>query len=130
MIVLDSSVLISHLSGVLHPEVRLLRSIGKVEDILIGDMVLLEVLKGARSDRAAEFIESRLAMFDQVSMVDADVARGAASHYRVLRARGITIRNSIDLIIGTYCLIHDHQLLHRDRDFDLFERHLGLKVLR
>ena len=47
-----------------------------------------------------------------------------------LRALGITIRSSIDLVIGTFCLTHSHHLLHDDRDFDHFEEHLGLHVLR
>lgn len=130
MIVLDSSVLISHLSNVLHPEVALLRQLEDVETILIGDVVLLEVLRGARSDDEARFVESRLAMFEQASMLDPSLARQAASYYRRLRSLGITIRSSIDLIVGTYCLVHDHALLHRDRDFDHFEHYLGLKVLR
>ena len=31
-----------------------------------------------------------------------------------------------DLIIGTYCIEHGHQLLHRDRDFDHMQQ-LGLQ---
>lgn len=130
MIVVDSSVWISHFSNVLHPEVQLLRGLVEVEDILVGDVVLIEVLKGAASDGAARLIDDRLAKFSQASMVGTDTARTAAANYRRLRALGITIRSSIDLIIGTYCIEHGHQLLHRDRDFDHFERHLGLRVVR
>lgn len=128
MIVVDSSVLISHFSNVLHPEVERLRSIEEVEDILIGDVVLVEVLKGARSERVATLIESRLGTFEPVPMVDVDIARQAARNYRRLRAIGITIRSSIDLIVGTYCIEHGHQLLHRDRDFEPMALHLGLQT--
>jgi len=130
VIVVDSSVWISHFSNVLHPEVELLRQYEEVETILVGDVVLVEVLKGAHSEGAARFVESKLASFDQVSMLDADIARRAAANYRRLWAIGITIRSSIDVIIGTYCLTHDYALLHRDRDFDHFEQHLGLRVVR
>ena len=129
MIVVDSSVWISHFSNVLHPEVEILRRFHDVETILVGDVILLELLKGAQSDRAVRMIEAELSDFDQVSMVDGDIARQAADHYRFLRARGITIRSSIDLLVGTYCIAHGHELLHRDRDFDHFERHLNLKVM-
>jgi predicted nucleic acid-binding protein len=40
--------------------------------------------------------------------------------------RGITIRNTVDLIVGTYCIEHHHRLLHRDRDFAKMEA-LGLE---
>lgn len=49
----------------------------------------------------------------------------AAAHYRTLRAGGITVRKTIDVIIATYCIEHGHQLLHDDRDFEHF-RPLGL----
>lgn len=130
MIVVDSSVWISHFSNVVHPEVELLRQLDEVETILVGDVILIELLKGARSERAVRLIEEQLADFNQVQMLDVDLARRAAANYRSLRSSGVTIRNSIDLIVGTYCLANGHALLHRDRDFDNFERHLGLEVLR
>jgi predicted nucleic acid-binding protein len=127
VIVVDSSVWISHFSNVLHPEVEILRRLHDVETILVGDVILLELLKGAQSDRAVRMIEAELSDFDQVSMVDGDIARRAADHYRFLRARGITIRSSIDLLVGTYCIAHGHELLHRDRDFGHMQQ-FGLQV--
>jgi predicted nucleic acid-binding protein len=53
----------------------------------------------------------------------------AAHHYRHLRRHGITIRKSADMIIATYCIIHDHRLLHMDRDFEPMVRHLGLNTI-
>ena len=57
------------------------------------------------------------------------MALAAAGNYRTLRARGITIRKPVDTLIATFCLLDEHELLHRDRDFDGFEKHLGLKVV-
>jgi predicted nucleic acid-binding protein len=51
----------------------------------------------------------------------------------MLRSIGVTVRTTVDTIItiiATFCIVHDHRLLHRDRDFDPFERHLGLPVIR
>jgi predicted nucleic acid-binding protein len=53
----------------------------------------------------------------------------AARNYRQLRAAGRTTRNTIDLLIATHCIRHQHSLLHRDRDFDAFEDILGLTVI-
>ncbi|MBI4921718.1 MAG: PIN domain nuclease [Devosia nanyangense] len=127
MIVVDSSVWISHFANVLHFEVTSLRAIHKTETILIGDLIVLEVLRGARSERDASYIESELSLFDSAVMLNPDIASKAARNYRSLRAKGITIRNTVDLIVGTYCIEHRHRLLHRDRDFAHMEQ-LGLET--
>ncbi len=57
------------------------------------------------------------------------LAVAAANNYRLLRSRGITIRKTIDCLIATFCIAEGHILLHDDRDFDLFEDHLGLQVI-
>ena len=57
------------------------------------------------------------------------MAIAAAQNYRSLRARGHTIRKTIDCLIATFCLREGHALLHRDHDFDPFEEHLGLRVV-
>jgi predicted nucleic acid-binding protein len=61
-------------------------------------------------------------------MLNPELAIAAAKNYRRLRGEGITIRKTIDLIIGTFCIAHGHMLLHDDRDFDPMETHLGLKT--
>jgi predicted nucleic acid-binding protein len=58
-----------------------------------------------------------------------ELALAASDNYRFLRKRGITIRKTIDCLIATFCIREGHALLHRDRDFDPFEEHLGLKVV-
>jgi predicted nucleic acid-binding protein len=62
-------------------------------------------------------------------MLDEELAVRAAQHYRALRDRGVTIRKTIDLIIGTFCLTRGHYLLHDDRDFDPMAAQLGLHVI-
>jgi predicted nucleic acid-binding protein len=59
-------------------------------------------------------------------MVGAVFAVQAASNYRALRTNGITIRKTIDLLIGTFCIENGYPLLHNDRDFEPMVRHLGL----
>jgi len=130
MIVVDSSVWIDHLNDVATPEVETLRGLVGLEPILMGDLILCEVLQGLRTDREAAQVERALRRFEVASMLDADLAVRAAQFYRLLRGKGITIRKTIDLIIATFCIERGHALLHADRDFDPFERHLGLGVLR
>jgi predicted nucleic acid-binding protein len=59
-------------------------------------------------------------------MVGSMIAVRAASNYRALRTIGITIRKTIDLLIGTFCIENRYPLLHNDRDFRPMAQHLGL----
>lgn len=58
------------------------------------------------------------------------VAVAAAQNHRDLRQQGYTVRQTIDSPIATFCLQAKHELLHRDHDFDCFEKRLGLKGVR
>jgi hypothetical protein len=50
----------------------------------------------------------------------------AARNFRALRRRGITIRETIDLLIGTWCIENRRVLLHNDSDFRPMATYLGL----
>lgn len=129
MIAVDSSAWIAHLRNVNSKPVHVLRSLFGETELLIGDIVLLEVLQGARDEAHAVRIAHELNQFDIVAMLGPEIAVQAAHNYRALRGRGITIRKTVDLIIGTFCIEHGHTLLHDDRDFDPMRTHLGLQVL-
>jgi predicted nucleic acid-binding protein len=128
VIVVDSSVWIGHLRGTDSEPVRRLRAIAHPGDIVVGDLVLLEILQGARDDAHAGRIESNLREFRIEPMLDQDIAVKAAAHYRRLRATGITVRRTIDMIIATFCLERGHALLHDERDFELMAPALGLRL--
>ena len=129
MILIDSSVWIDNIRNAATPQVLLLRRIS-IAQIIVGDLVMLEVLRGLRTHSEAARQEARFRNFGVTTLSSPQIAVAAADNYRELRGRGVTIRSSNDLLIATYCLIYDHHLLHDDRDFDHFEKHLGLKVLR
>jgi predicted nucleic acid-binding protein len=122
----DSSVWIAHLRGSLTPATAKLEAAASREPILVGDLILLEVLQGARDEVHAARIERGLRRFEVVPLVDADLAPRAARNYRRLRDMGITIRKTNDIIIGTFCIERGCSLLHDDRDFVAMEEHLGL----
>lgn len=126
MIVVDSSVWIAHLRDSGTPEVQKLRALDDPSEILIGDLILLEMLQGARSERHAALIEQNLRQFEIATMLSPALASKAARNYRVLRDSGVIVRKTVDLIIGTFCIEGGHQLLHADRDFDPMVERLGL----
>jgi predicted nucleic acid-binding protein len=128
VIVVDSSVWIAWLNGAAHPVARKLDEDIDPLDIIVGDIALLEILQGARSDRHAADIRQRVKRFRVEQMLNADLAVKSARNYRMLRGLGYTIRKVPDLIIGTFCIEHGHELLQADRDFTPMVQHLGLQL--
>jgi predicted nucleic acid-binding protein len=126
VIVVDSSVWIDFLRGRNAPHVRRLRALLGTDEIIIGDLMLCEVLQGLDSERAAREVEALLRRFEIVPMAGAAIAVAAAGNFRSLLRRGITIRKTIDLLIGTWCIENSRPLLHNDSDFRPMARHLGL----
>jgi len=126
VIVVDSSVWIDFLNGRNAPHVRRLRAFLGTDEIIVGDLMLCEVLQGLDSERAAQEVEALLRRFDIVPMAGDAIAIAAARNFRSLRRRGITVRKTIDLLIGTWCIENRRPLLHNDGDFRPMARHLGL----
>ncbi len=127
LIAVDSSAWIGHLRNAPDDAVRRLRGLFGREPLVVGDIVLLEVLQGARDDGHARQLEQFLRQFVVLPMLDDSVACQAAANYRLLRSRGMTVRKTVDLVIGTWRIRHGIALLHDDRDFDPMQA-LGLRV--
>ena len=93
----------------------------------IGDLMLGEVLQGLESEQAARDVEALLRRFEIVAMAGDVIAVAGARNFRFLRRRGITVRKTIDLLIGTWCIKNRASLLHNDSDFHPMTRYLGLR---
>ena len=126
MIAVDTSVWIDFLNGRNAAYVQQLRAILGVEEVIVGDVMLCEVLQGLESERMAQEVEALLRRFEIVPMAGDAIAVAAAHNFRSLRRRGITIRRTIDLLIGTWCIENRRPLLHNDSDFHPMAQHLGL----
>ena len=129
MIVVDTSVWISAIRDIDRPSTRRLREETAKGNILLGDLVLFEILRGARDGRHAGALENFLRRFPKVQMIDGRLAIEAATNYRRLRAVGITTRSLADIIIATFCIDRGHELLHDDRDIRPMAEHLGLRLV-
>ncbi len=126
-ILVDTSVWIDFLQGVDATHASLLERAISTREILIPDVALVEILVGVRSEKIAEQIQQELKDFTVINIASRALAVGAARNYRLLRSKGITIRSTIDLLIGTWCIEKDIPLLHNDRDYSFMEEHLGLR---
>ena len=126
MILVDSSVWIDYFRGTPTRQAAKLDSLLGAVPLAIGDLILPEVLQGCIGDREFNAVRRTLGSLHMVTLGGVDVAIEAARNFRRLRVLGITIRKTIDTIIATRCIVGGFELLHSDRDFDAFERHLGL----
>jgi predicted nucleic acid-binding protein len=129
MILVDSSVWIHYFNGHRSWQTNLLDNLLSDVPIIIGDLILTEILQGFRLDNDYESAKSYLSDFPFRQMGGYRVAVQSAQNYRILRKKGVTVRKTIDVIIGTYCLMEELPLLHDDRDFDPMVSHLSLNVL-
>jgi predicted nucleic acid-binding protein len=109
---------------------ELMMSAMRDHTILVPDVVLLEVLRGIDSAKQARAIELEFQHYGCVVVGGAQIAIQAAANYRKLRAKSLTVRGTIDLLIGTWCIANKTPLIHSDKDFIGFEKYLGLKVWR
>ena len=127
MILVDSSVWIDYFRGTDSTAADRLDLLLQTEPLAIGDLILAEVLQGFTKER--DFAEARklLTALEVVTLGGEAIAIEAARNHRRLRALGFTVRKTIDTLIATWCIENDGILLHNDRDFDAFQKHLGLR---
>jgi len=126
VIVVDTSVWVDFFNGDSTPETELLDLILGKEAIAIGDLILLEILQGFRSESGYKAAKKYLAELQQVDMLATDMAIKAANNYRNLRKKGVTIRKTADVIIASFCIENKLPLLFSDRDFLPFVKYLKL----
>ena len=129
MLVVDTTVWVDYFNGQVNPETDFLDRAMSQELILVGDLILAETLQGFREDKDYFQAKSALSKFEQTGMLNLQLAQQSAENYRALRKKGVTVRKTIDCLIATFCISEDHILLHRDNDYDGFEKNLGLNVI-
>lgn len=129
MILVDSSVWIDFFRNKPTPQAEWLdRNLG-IEGLLVGDLILAEVLQGFEDDRGFNEARRLLGRLARVDIGGIDLAIEAARNYRRLRGLGVTVRGTVDVLIATRCITDRLRLLHSDRDFAAFEKHLGLRAV-
>jgi hypothetical protein len=130
MILVDSSVWIDYFNGKKTSKTDWLDSALGNKPIIIGDLILAEVLQGFQDEKDFRTAKRLLLNFPFMDMVGQELAIKSAENYRILRKKGITVRKTIDVMIGTFCIHYNFSLLHDDRDFDLLEKYLKMKTVR
>jgi len=130
MILVDSSVWIDYFNGKKTSQTDWLDAALGIKPIIIGDLILTEVLQGFQSENDFRKAKKILFEFPFMEMVGQNMAIKSAANYRFLRKKGVTVRKTIDVMIGTFCIYYHFSLLHDDRDFYPIEKYLKLKTIR
>lgn len=126
----DSSVWIDFFNGKPSPEAIFFRRELRNRPFLVGDLILAEVLQGFKHNKEFETARAAMLKFQVVALAGERLAINSAQNYRLLRAKGVTIRATIDCLIASYCIVHHCALLHSDRDYTPFAEWLGLNIVR
>lgn len=93
------------------------------------DIVLMELLAGARDHAHAERLGRLLARCGYLALKGPGDFEAAAHLYRRCRARGVTVRQTTDCLIATVAISADVPVLHLDRDFDAIAEHTALRLV-
>jgi hypothetical protein len=128
LILVDSSVWIDYFRGKITAQTEKLDRLLGHEPLAIGDLILTEVLQGFDSERDFNDARRMLTSLMVVELGGQEIAIKAAKNFRALRRFGVTVRKTVDSVIATRCIEDGYDLLHNDRDFDPFAKHLGLGV--
>jgi predicted nucleic acid-binding protein len=131
LILIDTSAFTEFLNKTGSPFDREIESlISKDKETAIADIVLTEVLQGIKNDKDYAEVKKSLLSFPVYSLKGVDSFIAAADLYRKCRKKGLTIRNTTDLLIAQIALENDLILLHNDKDFDTLAGMCNLRIYR
>ncbi|MCD4676009.1 MAG: PIN domain nuclease [Desulfobacula sp.] len=127
MILVDTSVWIDYFNGITNQKTNKLDLILSTDIVITGDIILTEILQGFRDDKDYQIAKKHLEPIYYYQFLNKELSIKAAENFRFLRKKGITIRKTTDILIGTFCIEYDIPLLHNDKDFEPMEKYLHLK---
>ena len=129
MILVDSAAWIEYLrttGSVAHHRLRSL--IEDQEAIAITDVVAMEILAGAQTERDGHQLRRLLERAAPLPTRPFFDHESAAGIYRACRQEGEAPKQMTDCLIAAVAIHHGVPLLHNDRDFDLIARHTALQI--
>jgi predicted nucleic acid-binding protein len=128
MLIADTSAWIEFLNATGSAQgVRLRRALANREVVVI-DPILMEVMSGAQRHNVTltqRLLEAQhhQPLVHKLDWID------AATVYRELRSRGVTIRSQVDVLIAIVAIRLDIPVLHLDRDYGLIAQYTPLLVV-
>ena len=129
LIVADTSAWIEFLRGTDHKVAATIRRLIEQDaDIAITEIIVMELLAGARTGPPVRELRSRLLSFRVLPLEGLGDFEDAALIYRACRDAGETLGSMTDCLIAVAVMRAKASLLHNDADFDVIARHSALKI--
>lgn len=124
----DTSAWVEYLRGTGSATSQILKRHLGDDALLTTDVVVMEILAGARDDAHESELAALLSLSSSVPVEHADWV-DAARLQRRCRAGGETVRRLPDCLIAAVAIRAGVEVLHRDRDFETLARHTALRTL-
>jgi predicted nucleic acid-binding protein len=129
-IVVDTSVWIDFYKGISNKPVDVLKNIMLTDVIIIPPIIVQEILQGIREKKLLAVVEDAILGFQFLNYDMYEAAFEAAALYRLLRAKGVTVRTSNDCLIAWLCIANNFPIHHNDKDFDNIAKYTSLKIYK
>jgi predicted nucleic acid-binding protein len=129
LILVDTSAWIEYLratGSVLHHRLR--RLIEREEELATTEVVVMEVLAGARNDVHLRQLRRLLLRCEFLPVQGLADYEEAAAIYRQCRRSGETVTRLSDCLIAAVAIRASVPILHQDKDFEAIARHTPLEV--
>lgn len=128
MILADSSAWIEYLRGTLSPTHLRLRELIGTGTLATTDVVVMEILAGARDDLHRQRLRTLLGQCGYIRTTAPDDFEQAAALSTRCRRSGFTIRALTDCLLAAVALREGASVLHADRDFEAIARCTPLAI--
>lgn len=129
-ILVDTSAWVEFLRGTgSSVHLRMRRLIEKEVPLATTDVVVMEILAGARTPNRLEELRRFLLRFDHYPSEGLSDFERAAEIFRKCRQEGEAIRSLFDCLVSAVALRAEIPILARDRDYEVIARHTGLQLL-
>lgn len=128
--IVDTSVWIDFFNAVDNEQTNFTAVVIEKNELFMLPVILQEVLQGFRDEKTFNTVKKAFLEHPFVSYDGIDMAVDAASLYRFLKLKGVSIRKPNDCLIAVICINNNLSLLHNDRDFDHIAKFTSLKIYK
>ncbi len=124
----DTSIWIDYFNNLRNDKTEAIIEAVETDTIMLLPVIVQEVLQGIRNEK--DFYKTKKAYLQLIFLEydSIEMAIQAASLYRFLIKRGVTIRKPNDCLIGVICIEYNYLLIHNDKDFTQIAKHTNLKI--
>lgn len=128
--IVDTSIWINYFNSVKDENSESLNLLIDSNQVVLLPVILQEILQGIKSDKVFKVVMELLLSFHFILPDPIESSIEAASLYRFLRQKGVTIRKPNDCLIASICIHKGISLFHNDEDFNNIAKYTSLKIYK